>query len=168
MRIKLFALLFSLLSLSVAAPALADGAPGASNAARLDSLETQAGRLAQRSDDWSGSLRYRWQAERRGGLVRDNRLSQQLELKLGFAHHFSDELRFGLRISALGGDGFARDNFNYDPNFALGASGNPFAGAQLTLDQAFVKYSPDWAGHYVDGSGRDKPRVDVIGGRFAD
>lgn len=109
---------------------------------RLSNLGAGISRLSQRDDDWSGSLRYRWQAERSSSPVRDERLSQQLEFRLGYTRQLSDELRLSLRLSSYLGDGFNRERFNYDPWFGLGASARPFASPRLSLDQAYLRYSP--------------------------
>lgn len=110
-------------------------AVSATQGERLSNLVVGISRLSQRGDDWSGSLRYRWQAERRGALVRDAQFGQQLELKLGYLRQMNDNLTLGLRLSVT-----ERVGSGIDPFWALGASDRR-SERQAELDHAFLHYS---------------------------
>jgi hypothetical protein len=151
----------TVLTVALALPALAAEGQAANRTARFAALETRLDELTRRSDDWSGSLCYRWQGQARHGAVRDSRLSQQLEFNLNYTQRINEELSLGLRLTAAAAPG----GFNFDPYFALGASAlRPAPAAKL--DRAYLHYTPEWAGEYRDNQGEDRSKLQIAAGRF--
>lgn len=157
MRVLVIALSIALLSLALALPALAaDGQPG-TRTARFAALDTRLAELTRRSDDWSGSLRYRWQAERHATQIDRDRFGQFVDFKLGVRQRVTDELEIGLRLSATD-----QARFGADALHMFGSS--EFGTSSFALDRAFVHYTPEWAGTYETADGSEAGQLEIVGG----
>jgi hypothetical protein len=127
------------------------------HAARLQSLEARiAGMTAQ--PDWKGEFAYRWEVQRGAGLDGVTRFNQLACLRLGYTHQVSDEVLVGFRLVA-GGSGLGNDPYL---RFGSTAANMP----QLGLDEAYVKYTPQWGGTYKTALGHEAPKVELTAGRL--
>jgi hypothetical protein len=141
---------------------------------RFDALEARIDSIAGRSDDWSGSLRYRWEARRQAGAFGDTGFRQGIELRLGGEHRLNDELALGFRLSAFNAQGWGGNVFGLPQDtgaFEFGGlsvretrSMGGRATQGLGLDRAYVRYTPGWAGDYETADGEDAPRLEVTAG----
>jgi hypothetical protein len=157
MRVLAVAVLIAVTSLLLALPAIAAEDQPAGRTARFAALDTRLNELMRSDEDWSGSLRYRWQAERRTATFSKERFGQFLDFKLGYVRRLSPELEVGFRLSATD-----QIRFGADALHMFGA--DQFAPSSVALDRAFVHYSPEWAGTYEKRDGSTESTLDVVAG----
>jgi hypothetical protein len=141
---------------------------------RFDALESRIDSIASRSDDWSGSLRYRWEARRPTGAFGDTDFRQTIEFRLGGEHRISPELALGFRLSAFNAQGWGGNVFGLPQDTGafefggLSVRETRSMGGRATqgpgLDRAYVRYTPGWAGEYETADGEDAPRLEVTAG----
>jgi len=124
---------------------------------KISALETKVNGFKS-GPDWKGSFRYRWRFDNQDSVTR---FRQQIAFKLGYSKQINDEVQIGFRLATATGGGFG-----ISPHQTLGGTAGPFDTANIFLDQAYMKYTPNWFGYYTQAGcdAKCSPKLELWAG----
>jgi len=127
------------------------------NAAKIAALEDKIKNIKP-GPNWKADFRYRWEFTRQSFGDDDvDRFRQRIRFRIGYAKQINDAVEVGFRIRT--GDR------GTSSNYTLGVDDS--GDADIYLDRAYVKYSPDWFGFYTNDECEDcTPKLDIYAGMF--
>jgi hypothetical protein len=130
----------------------------ASQDSKISDLESRVKNFKS-GPEWKGSFRYRWQYDTRDDAADTDRFRQRISFKLGYTAKVAEAVQVGFQLATETGN-----TNGTSTNFTLGSQ--QFNTADIFLDRAYVKYSPQWFGYYTEMGcdGKCSPKLDLYAG----